>query len=112
MTEPKPSKIHVHYIKSPDWRVLHVDGVYGGITPAKYLHMAFFSERGAIPQRETYAVTSEGKLGDKEEGDTVTKDGFVRELHVDTVMTLPLARAVHSWLGNQIAALEKVTQAR
>ena len=42
--------VKFHYIKSNSFRVLHVDGSLGGITPGRNIFVSLFSERGALPQ--------------------------------------------------------------
>src|SRR3989442_6878794 len=51
MTEAtKPQDVTFHYIKSSQFRVVHADGIIGGVTPRGLIHIAVFSERPAIPQ--------------------------------------------------------------
>jgi hypothetical protein len=38
------------YIKSQLFRVIHSDGAIGGITPTGNVHVAFYSDRAAIPK--------------------------------------------------------------
>ena len=74
--------VRFHYIKSNTYRVVHVDGVYGGPTPGKLLYVSFYNERFPIPNVIEHAATDIG-------GDTVAlgeetrregKDGVVREI--------------------------------
>lgn len=98
--------IKFHYIKSPHFRVIHVDGAIGGITPAKNIHISLYSERAAIPQIITQKLNPDGSLGDKvsESG----KEGMVREMDVDVIVSLSAARSLRDWLDQTIHSLEEV----
>ena len=50
MSDRERDALRFFYIKAYNFRVVHVDGVIGGITPKGLLHLAVFSERAAIPQ--------------------------------------------------------------
>ena len=95
-----------HYIKSQGFRVMHVDGIIGGLTPQGYIHMAIFSERPAIPQRMVHSFTPEAGLGNAIPSETVGKEGIVREVDADLILNLSTAKNLHSWLGGRIQELE------
>lgn len=56
----QPQQVAFDYIKSNFFRVVHADGVTGGGTPNGSIHLAFFSERGPIPQREVRSINADG----------------------------------------------------
>ena len=41
--------IRFHYIKNNDYRTFYANGIFGGLTPQKEIHMNFFNERAVIP---------------------------------------------------------------
>lgn len=90
------------YIKSRQFRVIHIDGAMGGLTPSGLLHVGFYSERPAFPQRIVHEVTSEGQLGDLRTQDTISRGSIVRELDVDAVMTIATAKSLRDWLSQRI----------
>jgi len=99
-------EITFEYIKSNYFRVIHVDGAHGGITPkARGIQMAFFCERQPIPQEETFLV-EEGRL----EGPTDRKGrtGIIREVEVEVVMDLPTAKAIKDWLQSRIDQIDEL----
>lgn len=104
-------QIRFHYIKNNNFRVIHVDGAYGGLTPRGNIHMAVYSERNAIPRETTFALKDSGGLVDKPK-EVVSRDGVVRELDADLMMDVKTAKEVHQWLGQQIAVIEKTKQAQ
>jgi hypothetical protein len=99
-------KVTFHYIKSPSYRVIHVDGALGGVTPSGMLHFSLYSERPAIPRKVTHFLDEKGRLSGVQEIEA--REGVVREMDVDAVMTLESARALHQWLGEKILEIESL----
>jgi hypothetical protein len=99
------TRIEIHFIKGNLFRVVHVDGVWGGVTPQLDLQMAFFSERTPIPRTIIQELGSDSAFHEVgREG----KAGIVREVEVEAVMSLDVARSVAQWLQEKITQLEKV----
>ena len=91
--------VEAHYIKSNYFRVIHVDGVYGGINGYGLLNCSFYSERGALPRKTLVSGTLGSPL---QETVLETKAGIVREIESEIVMSLTAAIGFHHWLGRQI----------
>jgi hypothetical protein len=100
-----PDKIELHYLKSTHYRVVHADGVYGGVTPRGLIHVNFFSERHPIPQKVTHRVTPDSKLGDEIEREG--RSGLIREVEVGAVIDVEVAKSFVQWLQEKIAIIEK-----
>ncbi len=94
-----------HYIKSSDFKSIHVDGAIGSVTPHDLIHVAFYCERPAIPKEIVFEVRQNGVLG--HELDRSSKAGFVREMLVDAFMTLDTAESMHVWLAEKIKTLKE-----
>lgn len=102
----KSATINFDYIKSNQFRVIHADGVYGGIGPkAGTIHVAFFSERKAIPRRETYNLDGAKLAGLKK---SEVRDAIIREVEVEVLMDLDTATSIHKWLGERIELVTKI----
>jgi hypothetical protein len=101
-----PSAVKFHYIKGNFFRVIHADGVIGGLTPHGGIFLSLYSERGAIPQVIEQAVNPDGTLGDEKgrEG----KEGIVREVEVGVMLNERTARGIAEWLIKQAKILEAV----
>jgi hypothetical protein len=97
-----------HYLKSPDFRTIHADGIIGGITPQGILHGSLWAQRAPIPREVTMVVEPDGKLG--QEVARVGRDGVVRELQVDVMFNLAAALEIRDWLDKQIEQLEKLNE--
>jgi hypothetical protein len=106
MAETKPpSSIKLYHEKGSFFRVIHVDGVIGGITPTREIFMSLFSQRMAIPKVIEQALTTEGQLGAEvgREG----KSGIFRELEVGVVLTPATAKQIAHWLIQQATIAEQ-----
>jgi hypothetical protein len=66
-------EIAFEYIKSNLFRVIHADGAIGGVTPSGNLHLAFFSERPAIPRMIVHKRDPSGTLGPPIPEKTITR---------------------------------------
>lgn len=112
-TTKLPERITFHYVKSPQFRTVHADGIIGGVTPnGRNIHFATFAERAPIPQLTEVALelSADGAVGKL--GETVNqtgRSGIVRELDVDVVMSIAAAKALRRWLKVQI---DKATAAQ
>lgn len=106
MSAAQEGCIRFHYVKSPSFRTVHVDGMIGGPTPNGNVHAAFFSERPAIPTSTKFEVTADGTLGSEVEGGREGREGYVRELDVDCVFTVETAKRFRDWLDESIRFLE------
>jgi hypothetical protein len=95
-----PKEIDVHYLKTPNYRTFHVDGVFGGLTPNRFLYLELFLQRLATPQIIKHAVTNDGKLG--EEIQRIGKKGLIREIEAGLVMDLQVAKILRDWLDKRI----------
>jgi hypothetical protein len=101
-----PDYVRFHWIKSNFFRVIHADGVWGGITPTGNVQMAIFSQRTPIPQQTAQKLYSGGNLGEDLPELKVCKDGIVREVEIEVIMDLNLAVSIRAWLDEKIKVLE------
>jgi hypothetical protein len=107
--EETSSEIAIDYLKANLFRVIHMDGAWGGITPGRKIHMALYSERPTIPQRMVFEVTSDRRLGGEKPERRVSREGrIVRELEVAAIMDLATAKSLCEWLRDRIDLLEQL----
>lgn len=110
MDEQTPEQVRFFYIKSNHFRVVHVDGAHGGLTPSGLIQMALFNDRIPIPQQTLHPVTvtdAGKKLGAELQDERVARDGIVREVEVEALMAISVAKTLHTWLGDKIAEWEE-----
>lgn len=110
-TQPaRANRMEAQFVRSNFYRVVHADGAWGGLTPHGQIRMAIYSEAQQFPQSVTYDISS-GRA--EEVGRTPTGLGpnkLIRELEVDVVLDLRVARSLHDWLGGKITQLERVIE--
>lgn len=105
-------QIKFNYIKSSFFRVVHADGAWGGLTPQGKIHMAVYNERVPIPQQTVHSLTAEGQLDKEIRENRITKEGIVREIEVDLVMDLTVAKGLAQWLNDKIKETESIQEKR
>ncbi len=104
----KENRITFDYIKSNFFRVIHVDGIIGGISPrAGLIQMSMWNDRWPIPKQATYELTKDGTLGEEIISERVQRDAVVREVEVIALMDIDVAKQMRSWLDDQITTLDK-----
>lgn len=111
-------EMHFDFIKSNHFRVIHVDGIWGGVGPSQNIEMVLFNQRLSIPQQVTHELLIEtttaseailGSLGPELTSKRKIRDAFIREVEADVVMTLECAKLMHKWLGEKITEAESLT---
>jgi hypothetical protein len=100
-----PSAVKFHYIKGSGFRVVHADGVIGGITPNRGIFLSLFSERAAIPKMIELAVNADGSLGDEKSREG--REGVVREIEVGVMLNKQTAKDIATWLLKQARILDE-----
>lgn len=106
---PDSPVVRFHYLKSSAYRVIHVDGIIGGLTPTNLIHFSFYTERPPIPTMVEFKAIDIGgglmKLG--AESGREGKQGVARDVEVGAVMTVDVAKKLRSWLDDKISKAEK-----
>jgi hypothetical protein len=98
----EPTELTIHLIKSSGFRVVHCDGAIGGPSPnGEFIHMAVYSERVPIPIQMTYAMAADGVM--KDAGQRVAREGVVREIEFDMIMTPQTADRLADWLKERVS---------
>jgi hypothetical protein len=95
-------KIRFHYIKSNDFRVIHVDGVFGGPTPTGDIFVSLFNQRPPLPNITVQPIKENGELGDEILAERVSRDGIIRQLEVGLTMRPDVAETLVKWLQERL----------
>lgn len=104
MNDKNASELQFTYKQSGLFRVIKVDGAWGGLTPRADIQMALYSERLAIPDSEVYEIV-DGNLGERKNENRRTA-GPIREVEAMLSLSLPVARALSRWLADKADELE------
>jgi hypothetical protein len=99
-----PNKLPVYYCKSNYFRVIHVDGMYGGGTPTiGNVMMTVFSHRVPFPEKIMNDPTGKEIIEER-----VVKYGIENELEASLVMELKTAKLMLQWLDTAIKNAEEM----
>jgi len=100
-------RISFDYEKSKLFRVIHVDGAIGSPTPkGDGIQIGLFSERVPIPKSEEYLFTTGGKVGELTKRSV--RSGIFREVEVEAILSLEVAKRLRDWLDQHIKNLETI----
>jgi len=103
--QPLSGEASFDFIKGAQYRPIHVDGAFGGLGPtSRYIHMAVYSERRAIPTQITHVV-KDGTLGEELKDRRQERKAFIREVEADLIIDLPTAISIRNWLDQRITEL-------
>jgi len=102
MTEGAPTSIKFFYEKGKYFRVAHIDGAIGGLTPTGSIFVSLYSQRTALPQIVEQNVAPDGNLGAVI--DTVGKRGIFREMEIGIVITPEVADELAAFLQQHARA--------
>ena len=91
----------------PNFRQVHVDGAFGGVSPKGLLNLNFFSERFAIPRETEYLVKNEKTL-EKIKDSEDSKQGIIREYEFGIFLNLETAKRLQILLQEKIKELENL----
>jgi hypothetical protein len=104
------NELSFDFIKSNYFRVICVDGAFGGVSPTgRGIHMAVYSERRPLPRKTVHSLEEDGSLGDELRDKRETRTALVREVEADLVMDLLTATAVRDWLNEKIIQLAELS---
>jgi hypothetical protein len=102
-----PNTLNFDYIKGTQFRAVHADGAYAGLTGSG-VTVSFYSERQAIPQRVVHKINPDHTLGDEIRERRVARDAIVREVDVCVVMSLDVLKALVTVLSNLTKAHDEI----
>jgi len=102
------AKIKFDFKESAHFRIVHVDGAFGGPTPHGLLYMSLFNEHNPMPSRVVHSIDGP-QLGSELMEERVCDDALVRTNEVAVLMNFETAKVVRDWLTRQIEDAEKRT---
>ena len=105
-----PTKITFRFSKDDDYRLIPVNGVWGGPTLRGDIRVEFFHESQALPEAITHGVTPEGQLG-KELKRTPTGEAQ-RTVLVGMMLTAEQAESIGRWLQQKARQVRERTEAK
>ena len=111
MKNKEEPTITFRYKISPNFSVYSISGVHGGLNAQGNIIANFFSERGAVPRKETYKLTEKGALN--AQPIEVEKDNsIIRDVLFSISINPETARATAKWLNEKADDFEKLFSAK
>jgi len=107
-----PKSVRYTYVNAPDYKVVYVNGVYGGSTSKGELRFDFFQEFTSLPDEEIRKVSAEGKILPPESEGIPEEIEFIRESKMGIIITIGFARKLHEWLGSKLSDFEQMEAER
>ena len=105
--ESAEKTIDIHYEKSNLFRVIPVEGAYGGLTPHGKILMSVYNERWPLPKVVTHEFHPDGTLGKMTQSSG--REGVYREVETALLMDVSTAKAMTKWLSEKIEQVDRLT---
>lgn len=106
MAPDYPSSVTFHWVKSPHFRTIHVNGAFGGFSPNGNLFLSVYSERPVLPDVTVQTIDGSGQLGKEIIEQRKGLQGVVRELEAGLAMDIATAKSLVEWLNERIKIAE------
>jgi hypothetical protein len=107
---PLPKEVKIDYIKSNFFRVVHGDGVFGGVSPHGKVFLTIWSARPSIPQTIVHGVNEDGTLGNEIREARIGRDAMIREAEVGILMDVDVAKSFVKLLQERVKIIEAALQ--
>lgn len=96
---PKGASINFDFEKSGLFRVIYVEGGWGGIALDGMIHCALYNQRAPIPKSLVHEVDPEtGQVGKELTEKRQSRAGIFREVEAEVVMSPEAAMQIGKWL--------------
>ena len=97
------TEINFKYFKSNFYRIVHANGVLGGVSRRGEIHISLYSERPGFPDNAKLTIPQSGAaMPEQVAGGEI----YIREIEVDAVVDLETAKQIRAWLDTQIQSVE------
>ena len=102
-----PEKVKLQFVKSNLFRVIHVDGVWGTLTPnGDGISMNLCSQRFPIPQQVVYELDKDGSFEKEISEERIQNDDIEWEVEISAIMDIETAKELIKWLQNMVQQAE------
>jgi hypothetical protein len=103
MTSDESPEVEIIFEKSPQYRVIHADGAWGGLTAQLGLHLGFYSEFRQPPESITYSLEKDQPIEKVRTG----REAVVRHVEVEVAFSLQTAQSLRDWLDTKLKEAER-----
>lgn len=103
---PVSTSVRFKHTQSSQFRIVHVDGFYGGPTPTGLLFTNVYTLLPPLPTEILQEVMANGVLG--KELSRQVEAAIERRFEVGLLMDASVTRALRDWLSQQLEVLESI----
>ena len=97
MAQRKPLQANVRFERAAQFRTIHVEGAWGGVTPGGGIAVNVYHDQSPLPSSLTFTLTGGGKTSHEPTGGT----DIVRVVETELRMTPDVARTLATWLAGK-----------
>lgn len=93
------------YIFTDDYHPEYVNGFLSSVNPQGDIILNFFFERPGLPEKQVYAITQQGLLGEEDQNVRLPKDlnsSLVRQVINGIILSRPVASQLRDQLNQMI----------
>ncbi|HLJ90506.1 MAG TPA: hypothetical protein VKZ53_27100 [Candidatus Angelobacter sp.] len=108
--DTQPASVTFRYVRSNFFRVIHIDGGYGGLTPSGGIFFSVYNDRTPTPDETVQLINEDGTLGPELIEKTKVKEGVEREVEACILMNVQTAKAVLVWLEERVKMAEALNK--
>jgi len=104
-----PEKLKLKLVKSNLFRLIHVDSVWGGLSPnGDSINMNLCNQRFPIPQKLVYELEKDGSFENEINEERIQEDDVdvEWEIEVSAMMNIETAKTLIEWLKNMVEQAE------
>jgi hypothetical protein len=102
-----PERVKLKFVKSNLFRVIHVDSVWGTLTPnGNGINMNLCSQRFPIPQQVVYELDQDGGFEKEISEERIQNDDIEWEVEISAIMDIETAKELMKWLQNMVQQAE------
>lgn len=103
--DDKQTEIEFFFEYEPTYRVVPVNGAWGGLTPRGELKLDFFVESVQTPERIKNRMAGDGRLGD--EISRIPERRIVRRLQIGILVGIEEAESIARFILGRVEELKK-----
>jgi hypothetical protein len=108
MDDSIPKELVYKFLNSPQYRTVHVDGVFGGVTTRGLISLSLYSEHSSLPSKITYQI-NEDRIPQEFSRENFPADvNITREIEINAMFDLEVAKSTRDWLDGHIKTLENL----
>lgn len=102
------AEFEIKYKKSNSYKMVPVNGVWGGLDGKGNITCEFFVEKVDHPESTQLIVDEKSRAVTESYVKRKTTDGIVREFQVGMTLEPHLAKTIGEWLINKVDEFEKI----